>query len=148
MVDRGWRVVVVGPGAQETGAAGEGGVPGGARDEALFQLPLGHRGGQVEGSLQPQRLGDGGEEVIHLVDACCGEHGTDVLLAGGKVAHSMMSSVFAFGDVLRVGLGIHETRQLGRVGEGHLDDPSLAVGIVVQNFRMILEFLVDRGHGT
>src|ERR1700722_413023 len=108
----------------------------------LEDLLLGQSSGQVQLTAKAHALGDLAlEDLLQRADADGGEHRIEVLRGDGCVAAQLDASLATQRGL--VGSGVHQRLTLGGVGHAHLDQPALAVGVLVDRGWIIGEGIVD-----
>ena len=152
-VDQRGHVVVVHAGAEEAELLLGRAVALGELAEMLVDVLLGAPGRQLERAAEPHGGRDlAVEELLQRGDPDRGEHRLEVLGCDCCVAAQVALSVatrprgqMPESTIQRglVGRGVHQRLALGWVREPHLDEPALAVGILVDHRGVVRQRLVD-----
>ena len=152
--------MVVHPGADEADLGVGVGVARRERGEQVEDLGLREPVREVERAVEPQVVGDVGEQVVDRVDPDLGEHRRAVGVGGGGVSthRTEASDPLGAGALLRgagrasvggqqlaIGGGVHQLLDLPGVRQPRLDQPTGAVGVLVDLLRRLRELLVDGG---
>ena len=127
--DRRGYVVFVGAGAEKIQGHL---VAGSAPAHEASDLGLGQRLRNAFEGFQLQFAGDLRKQIIDLVDADDLEHGIGVGLGVGYERHAL---VVHFRQDPFVGIGVEQFFQVHRRGRSQPEQPALAVGIRVDQFR-------------
>ncbi len=149
LVRRGREVVVVRAGAQEREHARRR-VAGGQILQLAHQRGLVHARRQIERPRQPRLGRDGAVERVERGQVDRREHRGDLLAGVGQVAHDGLGSGNALGlqcdaglEQLRVGGGVEELVELGRVRRLQRDHPRRLPAVLVDELGLVLEGRVD-----
>ena len=110
---------MVGAGAQEGRAGGQGPVAGGQLAQLALDFQLGQRGGQFQGRVTVG-VGDVGEQVVNAAEA---DGGQQLVLLGGSVGNVVGLEVSYHSGLLRSIELIVPSKRLGWVGGNGLNAP-------------------------